>query len=176
MGEDLGGQRAPGDARYLDALFRRYSASVYRRAHKFLGDKDAAKDVTQDVFLRAMNARTELSRLQSPLSWLHRVATNLCLNRLRDSARRKRILNAFPPVPSAPSNDVPLDTNLTVRALLREVPDELRDIAILYFVDRLSQDQISLMLRIPRRIVSSRLEQFRSSALSGTLRWERAAS
>jgi RNA polymerase sigma-70 factor (ECF subfamily) len=162
------------DSRDLEDLFCRYRRSVLRRANAILGDRDAAKDTVQEVFMRAMNSRVEIGRLESPMRWLYRVTTNLCLNRLRDVARQKRILGASGPAP--PSDHGQADAAITVRALLRNVSPALQEIAVYYFVDHMSQDEISEMLGIPRRTVGHRLEQFRAAALSSTTLRERASS
>jgi RNA polymerase sigma-70 factor (ECF subfamily) len=154
----------------LEGLFRRYSRSVFRRASAILGNSDAAKDVTQEVFLRALNSgsssqgRSELTSAASPIAWLYRVTTNLCLKLLRDSSRRRRILGAAAVPAGAPPPELPVDAALTLRALLRDIPDDLQEIAIYYFVDNMSQDEIAELTGMPRRTVGYRLEQFRSRA------------
>jgi RNA polymerase sigma-70 factor (ECF subfamily) len=153
----------------LEELFRRYSRSVLRRATTILGDADAAKDAVQEVFLRVMNSRTKLSELESPMVWLYRVTTNLCLNRLRDRARQRKILSE-PPSEPPPRNESSMDAAMTVRALLRNVPATLQEIAVYYFVDHMSQDEISQILGIPRRTVGHRLEEFRAAALADPTR------
>jgi len=155
------------DREEVESLFRRYSRSVFRRARAILGDGDAAKDATQEVFLRAIRADGELLASASPIAWLYRVTTNLCLTRLRDSSRRHLILSrALPMAPSAVQPTV--DIALTVQALLRDVPEELQEIAVCYFIDNMSQDEIAELVGLPRRTVGYRLEQFRSRALEGS--------
>ena len=56
------------------------------------------------------------------------------------------------------------DTALTIQALLRDVPDDLQELAIYYFVDDMSQEEIAELTGIPRRTVGYRLEQFRARA------------
>jgi RNA polymerase sigma-70 factor (ECF subfamily) len=158
----------------LAELFRRYSASVFRRARAILGDGDAAKDATQEVFLRAMNARGELAAVQSPIAWLYRVTTNLCLTRIRDSERRGVLLRQSQPTPVATA-DAPIDVALTVRALLRDVPEDLQEIAVCYFVDQMSQDEIAELVGLPRRTVSYRLQQFIAQVRDRTSRGELAS-
>jgi RNA polymerase sigma-70 factor (ECF subfamily) len=151
----------------VDDLFRRYSAGVFRRARTILGDSDSAKDATQEVFLRAMNSRIEFAVAASPIAWLYRVTTNLCLTRLRDSARRQLILSRSLAASMSPSTEPTVDAALTVQRLLRDVPEALQEIAVFYFVDRMSQDEIAEIVGIPRRTVGYRIEQFRSRALGG---------
>jgi RNA polymerase sigma-70 factor, ECF subfamily len=163
------------DRRELERLFRTYSGSVFRRASAILGDRDAANDVTSEVFLKIMNRPDELSKLDSPMAWLYRVTTNLCLKRRRDSARRRRILG-LRLVSDAPPSDLPADVALTVHRLLELVPDELHELAIYYYVDRMSQEEISKLVGLPRRTVGYRLEQFRVAALSSDVSEERISS
>jgi RNA polymerase sigma-70 factor (ECF subfamily) len=147
----------------LEGLFQRYSSGVFRRASSILGDRDAAKDVMQEVFLRAVRARAELGAAPSPIAWLYRVTTNLCLNRLRDLSRHKRLLLSTGPSPVVPlGTPHPLDSALTAHALLRLVPEELQEIAIYYFIDNLSQDEISSLVGVSRRTIGYRLDEFRA--------------
>ena len=70
--------------------YQAYGAAVYARCRRILRDGDGARDVTQEVFLRCFNHRATLRPGRELLAWLYRVATNLCLNALRDSDRRRR--------------------------------------------------------------------------------------
>jgi RNA polymerase sigma-70 factor (ECF subfamily) len=126
-----------------------------------MGDRDAGKDVMQEVFLRVFRARAEFDAAASPLAWLYRITTNICLNRLRDSGRRRDILDQATS-PGEPAIDGTIDAALTVRALLGHVPEEVQEIAIYYFVDQMSQEEIATLLAIPRRTIAYRIERFRS--------------
>lgn len=152
-------RNAAVDAAFLARLYARYSRSVRRRAASMLSDRDAAKDVTQEVFLRALGARAEFTAARSPLTWLNRIATNLCLNRLRDTRRRRNILEQVTSFDE--SSTIPVgDVALTLETLLTKVPPELQEIAVYYYVDQMSQEEIASMLAVPRRTVGYRLEQF----------------
>ena len=82
----------------LEALYSRYSRSVWRRARRILADDDAAKDVTQEVFLRAMAVDATYAFEARPIpAWLYGVTTNLCLNKLRERERANlRFLTEWP--------------------------------------------------------------------------------
>jgi DNA-binding transcriptional regulator LsrR (DeoR family) len=49
---------------------------------------------------------------------------------------------------------------------MRQVPESLQEIAVYYFVDHLSQDEIANLVGMPRRTVAYRLEQFRARAIA----------
>jgi len=123
----------------------------------------------QEVFARALKARAEFPTAAMSMGWLYRVTANICFTCLRDMKRRKRLLDRSAPRRMA-STDPGGETLLTVRALLREVPAQLQEIAIYYFVDEMSQDEISALLGISRRTVGYRIEQFRSCGPAGPAR------
>jgi RNA polymerase sigma-70 factor (ECF subfamily) len=153
------------ESAFLEDLYQRYSPSVFRRACALMGEREAGRDVMQEVFLRAFEARAEFTAASSPLSWLYRITTNACLNRLRDARRRRSILKrSFGP--EAPVANPTTDAALTVRALLERAPEDLQEIIVYYFVDQMSQDEIAVLTSIPRRTIGYRLEQFRSMAIA----------
>jgi RNA polymerase sigma-70 factor (ECF subfamily) len=154
--------RSGGGLATMETLFRRYRPSVLRRATAILGNSETAKDAVQEVFLRAMRSRPEWIESPSPMAWLYRVTTNLCLNWLRDVARRRKVLATSLPV----GWHAPGDTLVVVRALLRNLTPAAQEIAIYYFVDQMSQNEISELMGISRRTVGHRLERIRAAALS----------
>jgi RNA polymerase sigma factor (sigma-70 family) len=70
-----------------EGIVRAHSARVYRLALHLTGNPHDAEDLTQDVFVRVFNS---LAKYQPGTfeGWLHRITTNLFLDRVR---RRKRI-------------------------------------------------------------------------------------
>jgi len=70
----------------IDALYRRYGPMVLRRCRQLLRDEAMALDLMQDVFVKVLERRDSLS-LEAPSSLFYHMATNLCLNRIRDYRR-----------------------------------------------------------------------------------------
>jgi RNA polymerase sigma-70 factor (ECF subfamily) len=143
----------------LSEVYGRYSRTVYRRALQLLGDPEAARDATQDVFVRVMRAGGVVPADPTPTAWLYRVTTNLCLNRLRDRTRQAALLasNYAADAPVPPAGEV----RAALAQVLERVPEELQDLAIYFFVDGLTYDEIAPLLGISRRTVSNRLAAFR---------------
>jgi RNA polymerase sigma-70 factor, ECF subfamily len=67
----------------LPALVATYSALLYRVAHSILRSPTEAEDVVQDVFLRLVEHRFDLSAIRDMRVWLVRIAWNLALDRRR---------------------------------------------------------------------------------------------
>ena len=71
------------DRKALARVYSEYNAAIYNLCARILVDREEAKDVTQEVFLKAFAsppAATDDVRLRP---WLFRVATNTCLNLIR---------------------------------------------------------------------------------------------
>ncbi len=71
----------------VEALYRRYGPMVLRRCRRLLGDDEKAWDAMQDVFVQLLRNEDRLDAT-APSSLLYRIATNVCLNRLRSQSRR----------------------------------------------------------------------------------------
>ncbi len=69
-----------GDSRGLEAVFRAYSARVYRLCRGMLGNDADAEDATQEVFLRMFEQVSKFSGRSAFSTWLYRLASNHCLN------------------------------------------------------------------------------------------------
>lgn len=143
----------------LEQLYLRHSRSVYRRARELLGDDEAARDATQEVFMRVIRAGQKSRGALTPTAWLYCVTTNFCLNQLRDRKRQGALLTRHyvPGDQVAPTGE----TRATVIQILNRVPEELQEIAIYFFLDELTYDEIGRLLGVSRRTVSNRLAAFR---------------
>lgn len=75
-----------GDAGAFEALMRRHERLVFGTALHLTGDRDEARTVTQEVFIRMHRSLRSLDRGRDPGPWLCRVTVNLC----RDLFRRRR--------------------------------------------------------------------------------------
>jgi RNA polymerase sigma-70 factor (ECF subfamily) len=71
----------------IENTFERYGPMVMRRCRALLRDEGEAQDATQDVFVALLRREEHLDD-QAPAALLLRVATNICLNRLRTRRRR----------------------------------------------------------------------------------------
>jgi RNA polymerase sigma-70 factor (ECF subfamily) len=146
----------------VDELYRRYGSLVLRRARAILGDAADAQDALQEIFMTVLGSWGDFRAEASPVTWLYRTTTNHCLNRLRDEKRRGE-LRKLHLVEDAPSR-ASAEDRATLASVLRRVPDELREIAVYYYVDEMSQDEIAALLNVARRTVGNRLEAFRAAA------------
>jgi RNA polymerase sigma-70 factor (ECF subfamily) len=152
-----------GGGRLLEELYRRHAASVLARCRFLLRDDDRARDATQDVFVRVLGAVHELRAAASPSGFLLRVATNHCLNLLRAerSASREELARL---ARDRRERGIDPEARELVRALLGAAPREAQEIAVLYFVDELTQLDIARETGLSLPTVRRRLREFLASA------------
>jgi len=167
-GERSGPSTAAQGAGLLEELYRRHAAAVFARCRYLLREDEAARDAAQDVFVRALRSEEELKLATSPTAFLLRMATNHCLNLLRanraawkdEVARMAR---------ERTEHHVPPDSRELVRALLAVAGVEEQEIAVLYFVDELTQAEIAELTDRSLPTIRKRLRDFLAAA-RGALR------
>jgi RNA polymerase sigma factor (sigma-70 family) len=152
------------DALEVEALSRRYGPMVLRRCRRLLRHEDEALDACQDVFVRLIERRDRIVA-QYPSSLLYRMATNVCLNRIRDRRTKpegpdeERLYRiACAETPGAGS-----DARLLLERLFRRHPESSRTIAVLHFVDGLTLEQVAEETGLSVSGVRKRLRKLRET-------------
>ena len=149
----------------LTILYKTYGPAIYIRCRSILSDEAEAHDATQETFLRVYRHLDDVPGQREALYWIYRVATNYCLNELRNRKRRPAVL-------SASTDDVPSGHNLERRIVNRDLAARLiaaahpkvKPVAWLYHVDGLDQEEIAKVLSLSRRTVINRLAAFTTTA------------
>jgi len=143
------------------ALYEAYGHLVRRRCGLTLRDAALADDALQEVFLKALRYGSEVKSAASPLAWLYRVADNCCYT------LRKKITAPSPPPAAEPSwHPVHhLEARNGVLAALAGLPERDVRVAMLAFVDGLSQGEIADEVGSSRQTVNRKLQEIRERAL-----------
>ena len=76
------------DERALGAFFDRYFDRIFAVTYRLLGDRQAAEDASQDVFLKAYRAAERIDPDRDPYPWLLAIAYNTCRDLWRSGAHR----------------------------------------------------------------------------------------
>jgi RNA polymerase sigma-70 factor (ECF subfamily) len=148
----------------VSALYRQYGPVIYWRCLKVLGDAAAAEDATQETFLRVHRHLEKAPDGGEALRWIWRIATNRCLNEIRDRGRRPEPNDALPDLAADASLEQALaDRDLVAKIVLR-VHHKLRAVAWVHYVDGLDHVEAGRMLGVSRRTVANRLADFNDKA------------
>ena len=93
-----------GDERAFGELVGPHRSSLHAHCYRMLGSPDDADDALQDALLRAWKGIARFEGRSAPSSWLHRIATNACLDAI--ARRPKRVLPIDYGPPSEPTEDL----------------------------------------------------------------------
>jgi RNA polymerase sigma-70 factor (ECF subfamily) len=127
-----------GDDAAIRALYARFSRPVYTMGKRLLGSREAAEELTQDVFLTAWRKAARFDPARGRLStWLMTIAHNLAVDRLRrESGAARPTLVLVEEVPDAPGVDeesLLMERDAAMRALSTLTDAERRLLARAYF-------------------------------------------
>jgi RNA polymerase sigma-70 factor (ECF subfamily) len=137
---------------------------VYRRCLRLLRDKEAARDATQEVFVKLVRDMERLEDRETAVPWIYRVATNHCLNLRRNAARRgEEDLDPELEVCARAPQDLYPDRQLVQRVLSR-FDETTQAVAVGVFVDGMEHEEVAEALGISRRTVTRKLGRFLGNA------------
>ena len=142
----------------IEQLYQLHAPAAFRRARRMLGDDADAHEVVQDVFVSLLQAPEQYSGKSSLATFLYSAVTHACLNRIRSRRTRERLSShsALSPQPALPLD---AEQRLVLHSALRELPEQLAQVAIYYYVDELTQDEIGRIIGCSRRYVGKLLER-----------------
>ena len=78
----------------FEEIMRRHERGIMRFLLRVSKDREDAADLFQETWLRAYRAYPRLDPDRDVRPWLYAIAVNLCRNRARDKARRRRVMAA----------------------------------------------------------------------------------
>src|SRR3712207_2788180 len=107
----------------LTELYRRYGPVIYARCRKLLRDDVLAEDATQETFMRVYRHLEKAPDGDQALAWIYRVATNYCLNMIRDAKRAPEPMADLPERESDDAQRVMEDRDLAIR-LIERAPEK----------------------------------------------------
>jgi RNA polymerase sigma-70 factor (ECF subfamily) len=113
-----------GGADAFSSLTELYRRGLRAHCYRMVGNLEDAEDLVQETLLRAWWARSGFEGRSSLRAWLYRIATNACLDAIKRTRRRVRVVAAPSGPEQAPSFDeVPWLQPFPDRLLEDEVPD-----------------------------------------------------
>jgi len=149
---------ANGDADAARVLAVRHTSRVLALSYRMLNDRAEAEDVAQEAMLRLWKIAPDWRRGEAQVStWLYRVASNLCTDRLRK--KRGANLDDIPePEDDAPSAEEVMLQQKRVDTLgeaIKALPDRQRMAITLRHLEELSNPEIATIMEISVEAVES---------------------
>lgn len=128
----------------VEQLYTRYGPMVLRRCRGLLRSEAEAVDAMHDVFVQLLRRKERLDPTASA-SLLYRVATNVCLNRIRSRTRRREDPqeDLVWRIASASSADRAFEARALLDRLLEREPTSSGTIAVLHLCDGLTLEEVA---------------------------------
>jgi len=169
-----------GDMEAFWILIKRHEKGVYNLAYRMLRNVEDAKDAAQEIFLKVFTSLNKFRGESSFATWLYRIATNECINRLKRpkflplEELRKEYENEIKSLkPPQLIDNSPLPEELAERSEIQqlvhkamdELPDHYRLIITLRHLQGFSYDEMAESLDLPIGTVKTYL--FRAKRILG---------
>jgi RNA polymerase sigma-70 factor (ECF subfamily) len=159
------------------AMFREDYPRIFRYIVSMLRETAEAEDLTQETFLRAYRQRTSLRDEGAQTAWLYRIATHVCLDRLRQAARRApheadtdldQVEIAAADTPTLQQTIEQDEMSACVQGYLNGLSDSYRAVILLHDMHQLTAAEIAQLLGESLPTVKIRLHRARQK-LRGAL-------
>jgi RNA polymerase sigma-70 factor (ECF subfamily) len=162
-----------GDLPSFERLVSRYQNKIMGYSARMLSDHDEAEDVAQEVFIKAYRSLESFRGESSFSTWLYRIATNLCIDRMRKKKRSPQQAYSLdepidkdedkggrevPDYSAEPTRNVEREElRLRVREMVAEMPEKLRAVLVMCDMQGMAYEDIAKVLDVPIGTVKSRL-------------------
>jgi len=148
----------------IENLYTRFGAMVLRRCRFLLRNEADGYDAMQDVFMAAMLNRHALD-LSSPSALLYRMATNICLNRIRDRRTQGRHFESdkenelLERIASHEDVEAATVTERLLATIWGKQPESSRVIAVMHYVDGMTLEEVAAASQMSVSGVRKRLRK-----------------
>ena len=152
----------PYTGEVFDRLYALYGNDVLRTAYYYLGEKQRAEDICQDVFTKLFTYTGEITPGKEK-AWLIRVTINACRDYWR-SSWAKRVILGPPAMELIPDERNLLEEREEQEVLAKAVyalPAQFREIILLYYYQNFTLQEIASILNILNGTVASGLARGR---------------
>ncbi|MFZ0037952.1 MAG: sigma-70 family RNA polymerase sigma factor [Candidatus Acidiferrales bacterium] len=159
-----------GDDASFELLLQRYRTPVVSFIYRMVRDTATAEDLSQEVFIRVYRARAKYAPSAKFTTWLFRIATNLALNRIRDTRYRLSEISLDAPTEERePSMELPAremrvdqlmlerDRAAMIRNAVEALPEKQRIAVLLHKYEDMDYVEIAKVLECSEAALKSLL-------------------
>lgn len=129
------------------------------------GDKELAKDLTQDILLKIISKRSQLSSVDNLDAWIYRVARNRLIDHTRKMSE-KRIPGNTTLVAENTEEDFLDGINNCLKIIISEYDDDDTELFLKVFSGDLTQKEAARKLNIPYSTLKSRVQKVREDVFN----------
>jgi len=163
-----------GDTRAFAEIVDLYKDKIFHLAYRMLSNRHEAEDVVQDTFLRVYRNLDRYDETQKFSTWIYRIGTNLCIDRLRKRKPNYSLdaemndqegIDGYAMIPS--DNRTPetyllvSETQKMVHEAIESLPAKYKTVMVLRYLKDMSLQEISDVLDMPVTTIKTRVHRGR---------------
>ncbi len=176
-----------GDASSFETLMRKYYARIFNFIYRFVGSREVAEDLTQEVFIKVHQAAPTYQPRAKFQTWVYTIAKNISLNELRrkkfsgvsiddsvptqEGQVKRQVEDVDAPNPSKEIEKK--EAAQVVQEAVQSLPENQRMAVVLRRYEKLSYEDIAKTMDMSVSAVKSLLSRARESlrqSLAGYMR------
>ncbi|GLX68574.1 RNA polymerase sigma factor SigW [Paenibacillus glycanilyticus] len=163
-----------GDQRAFAELVGLYQDKLFHMAYRMLYNRQEAEDVVQETFLRVYKNLERYDESLKFSTWIYRIATNLCIDRLRKRKPSYSLdaestdhegLDGYSMIPSddrTPESELLLsETQRIIHDAIESLPPKYKTIMMLRYIQEMSLQEIGDVLDMPVTTIKTRVHRGR---------------
>lgn len=149
-----------GDEKAFDLFIHKYYRDILSYCNYHCVNKEYAEDLTQETFVRFFAKLSDYHHMGKVKNYLYIIARNLCVDYMK---KIKEIPTEHTELVKqlergTPENDTVLN-RISLESALKKLPDELREVIVLYYFNELKITEIAKNLGITVSLVKYRLKR-----------------
>jgi RNA polymerase sigma-70 factor, ECF subfamily len=165
-----------GDQDAFAEVIELYKDKVFQICFRMLGNRHEAEDISQEAFIRAYVNIHTFNQKRKFSTWLYRIATNLCIDRIRKKKPDYYLdaevtgtegLTMYSQVAAEgqlPEEEVEeMELQAEIQRQILKLPDKYRSVIVLKYIEELSLQEISEILDLPLGTVKTRIHRGREA-------------
>ncbi|MBS4201645.1 RNA polymerase sigma factor SigW [Bacillus sp. FJAT-49732] len=165
-----------GDQEAFGEIVELFKDKVFQLCYRMLGNRHEAEDIAQEAFVRAYVNIHSFNQGRKFSTWLYRIATNLCIDRIRKKkpdyfldaelagTEGLTMYSQIAAEGKSPDSEVEtMELQEIVQQEILRLPDKYRVVIVLRYIDDLSLNEISEVLEMPLGTVKTRIHRAREA-------------
>lgn len=140
-------------------LYTKYAGIVYSRCLIFCKNDEIACDLVHDIFLLVFKNYKSFKGNSDTYTWIYRITTNTCINYVKKEMKQNNgKLQLEFDVSDNFLQEQKIDHSLLIKQIFASFNKKLQQIALYYFIDDFTQEEIAEILQISRKTVSRKIQ------------------
>lgn len=160
-------QKSLQDLEFFSCLYNRYEPKLLRYIKRIsLSSREEAEDILQEAYVKIWRNLNGFDQTLKLSSWIYRIVHNETISYWRKKKSHGKDLEIdleerlFENIPDAPQqDDSPNDNALLINKILQSLPIKYREVLVLKFLEMMSYEEISDVLKIPEGTVATRINR-----------------